>query len=307
MNKPVLTVCLNPTFQRTVVLEKLKSGEVNRAAAARLDASGKGINVSRVLHQLGVEAVHLTHLTSQHTEREAFLSLCRADNLNVVWEESPSQIRTCITLLDKEERSTTEIIEPTQPVDSSTAAAIRRSFSRELKKAGRVVLSGSRAPGYPDDLFAHFCMEAREAGVPVLADFRGEDLRKALEYGPEVIKINLVEFCATFLPESEVSEADDRDVLETVERELQKLSEGESSFVLTRGSREVLCARKGTVKRIPVEPVVPVNTIGSGDAFAAGTAWGLSLGSSLLDAVKKGIRCGADNARQLKPGSIKES
>lgn len=44
-----LVVCLNPTFQRTVTLDHLECGEVNRGTAARLDASGKGVNTARVL------------------------------------------------------------------------------------------------------------------------------------------------------------------------------------------------------------------------------------------------------------------
>jgi hypothetical protein len=77
-----LAVCLNPTFQRTVRLKKLEKGEVNRARLARLDASGKGINVSRVLQQLGAPVRHLTHLGPG---RDEFLRLCGEDNLQISW------------------------------------------------------------------------------------------------------------------------------------------------------------------------------------------------------------------------------
>ena len=204
MNR-ILAVCLNPTFQRTVSLEKLEKGEVNRAVEARLDASGKGVNVARVLNQLGSASVQITHLGPG---REEFLKLCMADGLDVSWVDSPSPIRTCITLLDGTERSTTEIIEPTLPVDDGTVRELRGIYTRELKKADWVVLSGSKAPGYPEHLYAEFCAEAREARIPVLADYRGEELIASLPWRPTVIKTNLVEFASTFLPHLEVSEAD---------------------------------------------------------------------------------------------------
>ncbi len=306
MKKHILAVCLNPTFQRTIVLNNLNRGEVNRSQTARLDASGKGVNAARVLNQLGACAVHLTHLTDNKSKREEFLSLCRQDNLDVIWTGSSSPIRTCITLLDTRDNSTTEIIEPTLPVEEKTVDEIRKLFTNQLEKSSHVILSGSKAPGYPDNLFADFCSQAKKAGVPVTADFRGEDLLQSLPHNPQVVKINLVEFCATFLKELTVSENDDSGVLDLVKAKLKELSAEGSSFVLTRGSRNILCAEKGKVMEIPVEKVVPVNTIGSGDAFAAGMTFALSRQASLTEAVKKGMECGAKNAMLLKPGSIKK-
>ena len=180
-----LAVCLNPTFQRTISLAELEPGEVNRATKARLDASGKGINVARVLRQLGGEVRHLTHLGPGSDE---FLSLCRTDGLEVIWTDSPSPIRTCITLLDGSHSSTTEIIEPTEPVDESTVSRVRELFGAELQSSDWLILSGSKAPGYPADLFAEFCGMAREAGVRVLADYRGKELEASLRISRRLSK-----------------------------------------------------------------------------------------------------------------------
>jgi 1-phosphofructokinase/tagatose 6-phosphate kinase len=296
-----LSVCLNPTFQRTVLLNRLEKAEVNRASYARLDASGKGVNVSRVLQQLGAEVKHLTHLGPG---KEEFLKLCRLDNLEIIGIDSPSPIRTCITLLDREERSTTEVIEPTENVNADTVDAVRRAFTRELISTDWVILSGSKAPGYPENLFADFCREAQDAGIPVLADYRGEELLASLPFRPAVVKINLVEFAATFLPDLKVSEADDTSALPDVEKKLQELSGKGSAYVLTRGAREILLADNGILDRVSPPGISPVNTIGSGDSVAAGTAFTLAGGTGLKEAVIEGARYGAANAELLKPGSI---
>ena len=296
-----LAVCLNPTFQRTISLPRMDKGEVNRARLARLDASGKGINVSRVLRQLGAPVRHLTHLGPGKDE---FLRLCSEDNLQISWVDSLSPIRTCITLLDESENSTTEVIEPTEPVDEGTVAAVIDVFKRELEKADWVVLSGSKAPGYPPNLFAEFCRSARDVGKPVVADYRGEELLASLPFEPVLVKINLVEFASTFLPNLTVSETDDSSALPAVKEKLAELSVRGSNFVLTRGARAILCAGNGTIEAVDPPHIVPVNTIGSGDSVAAGMAFALSNGAPLREAVIQGGRCGAQNAVVLKPGSL---
>ncbi len=81
-----LTLCLTPTFQRTLRFSKVERGEVNRSNEYRLDASGKGINVTRVLQQLGFEATHLTHLGG--AGRDSFLALASPDGTVVDWVET---------------------------------------------------------------------------------------------------------------------------------------------------------------------------------------------------------------------------
>ncbi len=78
----VLVVCLNPTLQKTLVFSSLREGEVNRTPTYYLDASGKGVNVARVLGQLGIESVHLTHAGGMF--REVFITLAEQDGLRMV-------------------------------------------------------------------------------------------------------------------------------------------------------------------------------------------------------------------------------
>ena len=119
MEKPrrFLSVCMNPTLQKTLCFNTVIPDRVNRAAACRLDASGKGINVTRVLSQLGKDAVHLTQLGGEL--RRLFLGLCEKDRLDVRWVESGSAVRFCYTIIAGGEvsgtadsgRTVTELVE----------------------------------------------------------------------------------------------------------------------------------------------------------------------------------------------------
>lgn len=298
-----LSVNLNPTFQRSIRLKCLKRGEVNRATELRFDIAGKGINTARVLCQLGARVVHLTHLGNG---RDLLLKICEKEGLNIVWADSESPIRTCITLLDDETGSTTEIIEPSQGVGESTVAEVRGLFMRELERADWVILSGSKAPGYPPELFAEFCISAEKKDAKIVVDYRGDELLASLETKIAVVKINLVEFVDTFLPNLSASENDDSNALDAVEEKIRGLSSNGPSYVITRGGQDVLYAANGFPGRIAPPPTRVLNTIGSGDAFCAGLTYALAKGFTLEESVREGARCGSLNAGLLKPGTLRE-
>lgn len=76
----VLTVCLNPTLQRDGDTgSTLQVGDVNRATSVLTTASGKGVNVARVLEQLGVCALHLCQAHAAAPTAARFLALAAAD------------------------------------------------------------------------------------------------------------------------------------------------------------------------------------------------------------------------------------
>jgi sugar/nucleoside kinase (ribokinase family) len=134
--------------------------------------------------------------------------------------------------------------------------------------------------------------------VPVLLDVQGPVPLDTLAARPAVVKINLAEFAATFLPgrfsggehggvlaEALVS-ADIMNAVSEVSRHHA------TSFVLTRGAQSILLARDGDVRSRPV-PALPaeqiINPIGSGDAFLAGMLAQLTLRIVLLENILRDI------------------
>ncbi len=292
-----LTVSLHPVLQRTCELACLQENQVNRCLALRVDASGKGVNVTRVLHQLGKEAIHLTQLGG--VLADYFVELTRQDGLVLSWVDSESEIRICTTLLSLTAHTATEIVEEAPPVSPHTDGRIRARFLQLLPETRMVILSGSKAPGFTADILPWMVRQARERGVPVLLDYRGRDLLDSLASQPDLIKPNRQEFQDTFFPGcSTVSETQ-------IMEKMIALEQSGIRVVLTDGAQPVWYVQGGRVVRRPVKAVVPVNAIGSGDAFAAGLAAEWSETGDMDAAVDKAVWCGEQNARLIKPGVIR--
>jgi len=297
-----LAVCLNPTLQKTLVFTAVRSDEVNRCLRSRLDASGKGVNVARVLGELGQRCTHLTHAGGRF--RSTFLALAEESGVTVRAVDSKSNIRFCTTLVELETTHATELVETSERVSETTEARLRRAYQELIKSHEFVIISGTKAAGYSEHVIPDLVVAARAQGCRVILDVHGADLVNSLAAKPDVVKPNYSEFIATYETELNTKPAD-ADMVARVESKVARVSaETGVAFVLTRGGRSALVSDGREHWRQAPERHEVVNPIGSGDAFAAGLACALAHGSSLRDAVKEGHRCGLLNAQQLAPGTL---
>ncbi|MFW5806742.1 MAG: 1-phosphofructokinase family hexose kinase [Spirochaetota bacterium] len=303
----VLVVCLNPTVQRTYVVEDLRIGEVNRVKEHRVDASGKGVNAARVLAALGAEARHLTH--SGGREDELFVELAEADGVRMETVSADIELRVANTIVDQRNHTTTEVVEEGRVVTAEVEHRVWRRYTELLREVDAVHIAGSKAPGFSGDLFPSMVARAREEDRFVLLDYRGDDLVASLRHAPQVVKPNFVEFVHTFLPErSEVARSEhtqEPSLVSAVCEEMLRIHrQFRTDVVLTRGSRPTFFTENGRVREEPVPAIAPVNTIGSGDAFGAGFLYKRLSGATMREAVAFAHTCATDNAGLLKPGAI---
>ena len=304
----VLTVCMNPTLQKTLVFPGFYKDTVNRTDYFRFDASGKGINVSRVLNQLNKKCCHLTQLGGSF--REIFLELCSRDGLIPEWVESHSPIRFCYTLLDINEKSVTELVEEAEEVEKGTEERILKVFPDLVQKCSTLIISGTKAAGFSDALVPKMVRQGKAKGSKVILDLKGNDLLNSLPLMPDIIKPNLFEFISTFEPNlishNKINCPVEQIRGKTAEIMAEFYDRYNVSFVLSRGADSVWYSEKGKLLEYKFEPVEPFNTTGSGDAFTAGLAAALEEGAAIHEAIVMGAKCGAINASLLRPGVIKQ-
>jgi len=324
---PAITICLSPGFQRSVIIDTLTLGEVNRLANVFVDVAGKGVNVCRVLHRLSIPAFCLAQGGSNADE---LMSLAQVEGMDLRLMPSTGRLRTCTSIVETSMaagRRVTELVEPSSPVDESCVDAMTGAVRALLPTATALVIAGSMAPGYPSGYQARLASMAREREVPVLLDIQGAALEETITSRPALVKVNLAEFVATFLADR-LSGGEHSGVLaepvlsSTVANAVAEVSRRYvTSFVLTRGAQSIVLARQGELRIVQVPLLAAdetVNTIGCGDAFLAGMlAKLLAAGNSLawesmpLDALERAIgfaiACAQSNARTARPGFLEDS
>jgi len=325
----VLCVCLSPGVQRSVGLDTLAPGEVNRLQSVHVDVAGKGVNVCRVLQGIGIKACCLAQGGDNADE---LMALARREGLDLRLIPSSGRLRTCTTIIEAPNtrgRRVTELVEPNSPVDAACVALLSEAVRQMLPEASALVIAGSMAPGFPVGFQTDLAHLANAAGVPVVLDLQGAPLRAALVARPALVKINLVEFVATFLADH-FSGGEQSGELAAPELSVALLDavaevarEGThhraTTFVLTRGAGSLILARASEIRVLPVTPLSGeeiVSPIGSGDSFLAGLLAGLlgqdqALHTLTLDAIADAIAlatvCAQSNARTARPGFLDDS
>jgi 1-phosphofructokinase/tagatose 6-phosphate kinase len=289
-----------------LVFKRLIPGEVNRATLHRVDASGKGVNVARVLAQTGRRSIHLTQAGG--VNRDWFLSLCAGNGFEVRTVDSGSEIRFCYTVIDEDTGDATELVEESDPVGEKTSEGILAAFKASLPECRAVIISGTKAAGFDSGIIGEMARLAKAADHLLVLDVKGADLLAALPFGPLVVKPNLAEFVSTWpLPAGMDARGawDESAVKAHAAKVGGELFERHGShLVLTRGSRPTWYHDGTSLREEAVVPCRALNPTGSGDSFTAGLAAILSDGGTLREAIREGTRLGRLNAERLMPGSI---
>lgn len=301
--KSVLAICLSPTFQRIMVFKEFHEDQVNRSGEILELASGKGINVSRVLNNLGRPCTNLIQLGGERVNQ--FLALCEKDGLSVCYLPVKADIRTCTTIINSEKHTSTELVEESRTVESSDSERLFDLFLQELPKHDAVVITGTKAAGFAADLYPRMVRECRKNNIMTVLDIKGQELKECLKEHPSIIKPNLSELCATYLPNVRVFEnSDDSFVMDDVAAILKEIYETYGACsVITRGKNDTWIYDGQSFQTVCHKIKLPVvNTIGCGDTLTAAMTHKLLEGQSLAESVQYGMECATIKASRLGQG-----
>ncbi len=295
-----MIVCLGttPALQRTLVFDILRIDAVNRAPGARENASGKSINVARVVQVLGEEALAIGFLGGETGLK--IRSDLEKTGIKHEFITTSAPTRVCTTLLDRKSGTATELVEEPVAVEPEAWTALFELLGSRLKRARALVLSGSLPPGGPQDFYADCTRSAVREGIPVILDAAGEPLRRALPCGPGLVKPNRMELQDAVGLEAQT--------IPQLRNALSRLvTSGARSAVVTLGPEGAIVTDGASFWRITTPPITAVNPIGSGDAVAAGFAVAIARDMPFAEAARLAFACGAANALTDVAGHVHES
>ncbi|GAB4563997.1 MAG: 1-phosphofructokinase [Anaerolineae bacterium] len=280
----IVTVTLNPSLDKTLRVERLRRGELNRVEVERLDWGGKGFNVSRALLALGVPSIAIGVMAGGVGRALADGLAGLGLELDLIWVSG--ETRSNITLHETGDDVYTKINEPGPTLRAEDVDAIVDRVEQRARPGDIWVFSGSLPPGAPADLYARLIAVVQEAGARAVLDTSGPALAAGVAARPALVKPNLEEMASlTARPLSGLK--DQVDAL----REL--LGRGVGNVALTMGADGALIAAEGLVVRAFLPTPVRGSPIGAGDAFVAGWVHAWGNGWDLEERARWAVACGA--------------
>lgn len=292
----IVVAGLTPAFQQIQVHGALRPGEVNRAREVRWCASGKVLNVAIALSHLGgpmLTIAPLGGLAGRTIESEF-----EENDVAARWVFVRAPTRVCTTIIETELGRTTELVENAKPLTEQELHLFSEAFVPAVHGANFIVFSGSLPAGAPASYFADLIERGGVTGDQMVLDIRGAEMLATLPKRPRLVKPNREELELT-VGRKLAEESDLIAAMRTLNAQGAQwvlVSDGPQATYLTSASE----AHRLTPCR--VEKIE--NPIGCGDCLAAGIAWGLQSGRSMLDAVRVGMGAAADNLVELLPARI---
>ncbi|MGZ0040505.1 1-phosphofructokinase [Paenibacillus ottowii] len=279
----IYTVTLNPSIDYIVEVDDLKLGDLNRMKRDLKLPGGKGINVSRILNQLGADSTAIGFLGG-------FTGRFIDDTLR---EES---IKTDFVMIEDDTRINIKLKHGDETEINGLGPAVREQEADALvhKLAGLqkndiVVLSGSIPPSLGGDFYERLIRVCQDTGAEFVIDTTGEALMKALVHKPLLIKPNhheLAELFGVTIHSEEEIVTYGRKLLEAGAKNVLISMAGEGALFITADEVYHANVPAGTVK----------NSVGAGDSMIAGFVGTLALHGDPIEAFRAGVASGSATA-----------
>lgn len=287
----IFTLTLNPCLDRYLYIDDLVEDDTVRVKRVSDYPAGKGIDVSRVINELGGHSVAIA-LLGGHTGQIMQKML---DEEGVVYASVSTHRETRVNTILQKGNTQYRLSLPGPEASEEEERKIIKTIDILLRKDDFLILSGSLAKGIKSSIYLEICKFAKKRGAKVYLDSDGEPLTLGIKCPPDGIKPNLHEFSRLYgkLPESN----------EQLGNALIEVSRkyGIREILLTLGKDGALCYVDGLLYRVSV-PVVPVKSaVGAGDSFLAAYCMYREAGEPVEKCLK--MAGAASSATVITPGT----
>lgn len=281
----IYTVTFNPSLDYIVSVDDFKLGLTNRTTSELMLPGGKGLNVSMVLGNLGIENTALgfaAGFTGEEIIRRIKTMGVKSDFISIA--EGISRINLKLKSVDGTE------INGCGPNISSQAVDELMEKLNTLNEGDILVLAGSIPSSMPDDIYSRIMQNLQQKGILTVVDATKDLLVNVLKYHPFLVKPNHHElaeiFGATFHSREEIIQY------------AQKLQEMGARNVLVSmaGDGAVFLAEDKTVCDTPAPKGTLKNGVGAGDSMVAGFLYGWLEKRDYRHAFYMGVSAGSASA-----------
>lgn len=281
----IYTVTFNPSLDYIVTVQDFTLGITNRTESELILPGGKGLNVSMVLKNLGVESTafgFLAGFTGEEIRKRLEKLEIQTDFIYV--NHGISRINLKLKNIEG-----TEINGRGMDIEEVHIAQLMKKL-RMLQKGDILVLAGSIPHSLSKDMYQKILMELQHLGIRFVIDAGKELLVNTLEYETFLIKPNNYELGEIF-----GIELTTRESVIPYGKKLQELG-AKNVLISLAGEGAVLVAENGVIYESPAPKGMLINGVGAGDSMIAGFLSGWLEGQDYEHAFYMGIAAGSASA-----------
>lgn len=281
----IYTVTFNPAIDYVVYVSELKVGKTNRSQHEDVFLGGKGINVSTMLNNLGVDNKALGFVAGETGELvEQGLKERGMDTDFIRLPEGDTRIN--VKVRGKLE---TEVNGSGPNIPDAYIQQLMEKL-KQVNDDDIIILSGSVPRTVPKDVYANIMEQMKERPVKIVVDAAGELMEQVLPHKPFLIKPNRAELeglAGKVLGRT-------REIMRSAE-DLQ--ARGARNVLVSLGADgALLLDEKGKFHRIGVPKGELKTSVGSGDSMVAGFIAGYQKTGDYVTALRTGAACGSASA-----------
>ena len=283
--KMIYTVTFNPSIDYIVSVDDFQLGRTNRTIKEQMLAGGKGINVSTVLSNLGVENVALGFVAGFVGEELK----CMAESQGLMCDFITLDSGCTRINVKMKDFDGTEINGMGPNIDSVAVEKLMNQL-RKLQLGDMVVLAGSIPSMMSDSIYQEIMSELAPKGIQFVVDATKKLLLNVLEYHPFLVKPNNHELGEIFGVKLET-----REEVVPYAKKLQEMG-ARNVLVSMAGEGAVMVSEDGQIIASPAPKGVLVNAVGAGDSMVAGFLAGYEKEKNYQYAFKMAVAAGSASA-----------
>mgnify|MGYP001625258991 FL=1 len=286
----IYTITFNPALDYITQVENFKTGEINRTKTETILPGGKGLNVSIVLKNLGIENTALGFVagfTGEELIKKLEAQGVKTDFVKV--KEGITRINVKISSLNNNKVEETALNGMGPQITKENIDELLKKISNMIA-SDFVILSGNIPKNLENNIYEKICKILKEKGITFIVDSTQDLLINVLKYNPFLIKPNKEELEETVKCNIHTKE----DIINSA-KTLQEM--GAQNVLVSLGNDgAILITKEGETYFSEAPKGQVINTVGAGDSMVAGFLAGYYKTKDYEYALKMGVSAGSASA-----------
>lgn len=293
----IITLTMNPAVDKTAELDTIQVGGLNRLKNIVMDAGGKGINVSKTIHNLNGNSIAVAIVggnAGNFIENEM-----KRLQVNYDFMYIDGNSRTNLKIVDQD-KVLTEFNENGPSPNAEQLQKLSQKIESMLKEDDILVLSGSVPKEVKKDYYYDLIRIAKNKKAKTILDADGELFKEGIKAIPTIIKPNRYELLQYYNAPEDTSEK------QMILYAKAFIDQGVELVVVSMGKDGSYFINKDAVYKVEPLKIEAHSSVGAGDAMVASLAYGVEnkLSDTQLIVLSSACSAGAVMTQGTKPADL---